>query len=150
MRTKLMFAWSRDRTTLLLLRKTFLPSIFDSVEFLSRMSCILLAIELAKSNNMKELADFIDGNNQGVSFCSTRKHRISLYAKVRWHGSNREDSTYMEKWPEHDQKRCVFRQTFETPKSSLTFQSRKKFPFIQQPVYYRHNQKPWLTTLMLP
>ena len=39
----------------------------------------------------------------------------------------RKQSAHMETSPDNDQKRCVFKQTFATPKSSFTFHSRKKF-----------------------
>ena len=42
-----MFVWSRNGTTLLPLGELFLPSIFNSMEFRSSMSCIVLDIELA-------------------------------------------------------------------------------------------------------
>ena len=53
-----MFAWSRDWITLLPLRKTVLPSIFNSVGLLSGMSCIKVDIELADVNVIKELGVF--------------------------------------------------------------------------------------------
>ena len=67
-----MFALSRDWTTRLLLRKTLLTSIFDSLEFLSSMSCIVLGFELADKNVFKELRVFNDGNFQRYS---SRPHK---------------------------------------------------------------------------
>ena len=49
--------------------KNFLPSIYNSVDFLSSISCIILDIELADKNVIKELGVFIDGSLQGFSFC---------------------------------------------------------------------------------
>ena len=49
--------------------KIFLPSIFNSVDFWSSMSCIVLDIELTDKNVIKELGVFIDGSVQGFSFC---------------------------------------------------------------------------------
>ena len=41
--------------------KLFLRSIFNSVDFSSSMSCIVLDIELAEKNVIKELGVFTDG-----------------------------------------------------------------------------------------
>ena len=49
--------------------KLFLPSIFNSVDFWSSMSLIVLDIELTENNIFKELGLFIDGSLQGFSFC---------------------------------------------------------------------------------
>ena len=49
--------------------KLFLTSIFNSVHFWSRMSCIVLDLELTEKNIIKELGLFIDGSVQGFSFC---------------------------------------------------------------------------------
>ena len=46
----------------------YLPSIFNSVDFWSSMSCIVLDIELADKNLYKDLGVFIDGKVQGYSF----------------------------------------------------------------------------------
>ena len=48
--------------------KLFVPSIFKSVDFWSSMSCIVLDIELADKNFIKELGVFFDGRVQGYSF----------------------------------------------------------------------------------
>ena len=48
--------------------KLFLPSIFNSVDFWSSMSCIVPDIVLADENVFKELGVFIDGKGQGYSF----------------------------------------------------------------------------------
>ena len=49
--------------------KHFLPSIFNSVDFWSRMSVIVLDVELTGKDTIKELWLFIDGSLQGFSFC---------------------------------------------------------------------------------
>ena len=49
--------------------KLFLPSIFNSVDFPSSLSCVVLGIELTEKNTIKELGLFIDGSVQAVSFC---------------------------------------------------------------------------------
>ena len=49
--------------------KLFLPSIFDSVNFLSSMSLIVLDIELTEKITIQKLGLFIDGSIQGFSFC---------------------------------------------------------------------------------
>ena len=50
-------------------KKIFLPSIFNSVDFWSSMSCIVLDTELTEKNIIEELGLFIDGSVQGISFC---------------------------------------------------------------------------------
>ena len=67
-RTKFLYAGSRDWTTLLPLRKLFLPSLFNSVDFWSSLSLIVLDIELTEKNKIKELGLFIEGSLQGFSF----------------------------------------------------------------------------------
>ena len=63
-----MFARPRDWNTLLLLRKSPLPSIFNSVEIWNSVSCIVLNFELADKNVIKEFGVSIDGTAQGYSF----------------------------------------------------------------------------------
>ena len=45
--------------------KLFLPSVLNSVDFWSSMSCIVLDIELTEKNTIKELGLCIDGSVQG-------------------------------------------------------------------------------------
>ena len=49
--------------------KIFLPSIFNSFDFWSSLSLIVLDIELFEKNIIKELGLFNDGSLQGFSFC---------------------------------------------------------------------------------
>ena len=49
--------------------KLFLPSIFNSIDFWSSMSLIVLDIEVTKKNMNKELGLYIDGSLQVFSFC---------------------------------------------------------------------------------
>ena len=49
--------------------KIFLPSIFNSVDIWSSMSCIVIDIELTEKNIIKELGVFVYGAVQGFSFC---------------------------------------------------------------------------------
>ena len=49
--------------------KIFLPSIFNSVDFWSSMSLIVLDIELTEKNLIEELGLFIDDSLQGFPFC---------------------------------------------------------------------------------
>ena len=49
--------------------KLFLPSTFQPVDFRSSMPCVVLDIELADKNVLKELGKFFDGNVQALSFC---------------------------------------------------------------------------------
>ena len=48
--------------------KLFLPSLFNSADFWSSLSCIVLDIGLADKTVIKELGGFIDGKAQGYSF----------------------------------------------------------------------------------
>ena len=66
--TKFMFAGSHDWTTFCLYIKIFLPSIFNSVDFRSSMSCIVLDFELPEKNIIQEVGVFINGKVQGYSF----------------------------------------------------------------------------------
>ena len=70
-----MFAWSRDWTTLLPLRRTLSAPIFHSIDFWSSLSCIVLDIELADENITKEFGVFIDGKVQGYLFCPPKKYK---------------------------------------------------------------------------
>ena len=54
---------------LCLYMKHVLPSVFNSVDFWSSMSCIVLDIELTDKDIIKELGLFIDGSLQGFSIC---------------------------------------------------------------------------------
>ena len=49
--------------------KLFLPSIFNSVDFCSSMSLIVLDIELTDENIIKELGLYIVGSLRVISFC---------------------------------------------------------------------------------
>ena len=53
--------------------KLFLPSIFNSFDFWSSMSCTVLDMELADKNINEELGVFIDGKLQGYSFRPPKK-----------------------------------------------------------------------------
>ena len=55
--------------------KIFLPSIFNSVDFWSSMSCIVLDIELTETNIIKELGLYFDGSVQGFSFCPPKSFK---------------------------------------------------------------------------
>ena len=55
--------------------KIFLPSIFNLVDFRNRMSCIVLDIELADKNVIKEMGLFVDGSPQGFSFCPPKSFK---------------------------------------------------------------------------
>ena len=60
--------------------KLILPSIFNSVDFWSSMSCIVLDIELADENVIKELGVYIDGKVQGYSFCPPKTYKPTKQA----------------------------------------------------------------------
>ena len=60
--------------------KLLLPSIFNSVDFWSSMSCIVLDIVFADKNSIMELGFFIDGNVQWCSFCPPTKYRTTEQA----------------------------------------------------------------------
>ena len=54
---------------------TFLPSIFNSVDFWNSMSWIVPDIELADKNVFREMGVFIDRNVQGPSFRPPKKYK---------------------------------------------------------------------------
>ena len=60
--------------------KLFLPSIFNSVNYWSSMSCIVLDAELADKNRIKELRGFIDGNVLGYLFRPPKKYKPTKQA----------------------------------------------------------------------
>ena len=60
--------------------KLFLPSIFNSADFWTSTSCIVLDIELAEKNIIKELGVFVDGNVQGFSFRPPKKYKPTKQA----------------------------------------------------------------------
>ena len=66
--------------------KIFLPSFFNSVDFLSSMSLIVLDIELTEKNINKELGLFIDGSLHGFSFCPRKT--IKPNKQTTWNTSH--------------------------------------------------------------
>ena len=69
--------------------KIFLPSIFNSVDFWSSMSLIVLDIELTEKNILKELGLFIDGSIQGFSFCPPKifsPNKQTTWNTINLHG----------------------------------------------------------------
>ena len=60
--------------------KLFLPSNFNSVDFLGSMSCIVLDIELADINVFQELGVYFDGKVQGYSSRPPKKHKPTKQA----------------------------------------------------------------------
>ena len=60
--------------------KLFLPSIFNSVDFWSSMSSIVLDIELTEKNIIKELVLYIDGSLQEFSFCPSKPFKPNKQA----------------------------------------------------------------------
>ena len=66
--------------------KLFLPSNFNSADFRSSMSWIVLDIELAEKNVNKELGVYIDGKIQGYSFRPPKKYKPTKQAF--WSSSN--------------------------------------------------------------
>ena len=63
-KTKLLFAWSCDSSTLLPYVKLFPPSIFNSVDFWNSMSFFFLDIELGERKVIRELRILFHGNVQ--------------------------------------------------------------------------------------
>ena len=55
--------------------KLFLPSIFNSADFWSSMSCTVLDIELTDNNPIKKLGVFNNGKVQGYSFRPAKKFK---------------------------------------------------------------------------
>ena len=60
-----------------LCKKLFLLSTFNTDDFRSSMSCILLGNELADKNVIEELGAFSDGNIQGYSFPLAKKYKTT-------------------------------------------------------------------------
>ena len=60
--------------------KLFLLSIFNSVNFGSSMSCIVLDVEIADERFIRELVVFIDENIQGCSFHPAKKYKPTKQA----------------------------------------------------------------------
>ena len=63
--------------------KIFLPSFFNSADFWSSMSCIILDIEVTEKNKIKELGLFIDSSAQKFSFCPPKTSNLI----IRLHGT---------------------------------------------------------------
>ena len=71
-RSKLLFAWSRDWTTILSLRKSLSTIHFQFIRFLNQyvFDCIRYRANWETEKKVvKELGLFIDGSVQGFSFC---------------------------------------------------------------------------------
>ena len=69
--------------------KLFLPSIFNSVDFWSSMSLIVLDIELTEKNIINELGLYIDGSLQGFSFCppkTFKPNKQTTWNTIHLHG----------------------------------------------------------------
>ena len=69
--------------------KIFLPSIFNSVDFWSSMSFIVLDTELTDENIIKELGLFIHGSVQAFSFCppkTFKPHKQTTWNTRHLHG----------------------------------------------------------------
>ena len=67
----------------------FLPSIFNSVDFWTSVSCIVLDIELAYKNNNKDLGVFNDGKGKGYSFQPPKNYKPtkqSFWCTRNFHG----------------------------------------------------------------
>ena len=62
--------------------KIFLPAIFNSVDFWSSISLIVIDIELTENNIFEELGIFIDGSLQGFSFCPSKA--FAPYKQTTW------------------------------------------------------------------
>ena len=73
-----LFAWLDY--SLAFTKKLILPSIFNSVDFWSSMSCFVLDFELAYENFIKVLGVFIDGKFQVYSFWQPKKYKTSKQA----------------------------------------------------------------------
>ena len=55
--------------------KLFLSFIFNSVDFWSSMTCIVLDAEVAEKNIIKEIVLFTDGSEKGFSFCPPKSFK---------------------------------------------------------------------------
>ena len=75
-----MYAWSRDWTTILPLRKTLSAFHFNSVDFWSSISCIVLDFELADKNVIKELGVFLMGMFRDTLFILQKRYKPTKQA----------------------------------------------------------------------
>ena len=64
--------------------KLFLPSIFNTVDFWSIISCTLLQFQLTDKDVKKELGVIIDGNVQGDWFRPPRKYKYKPTMQAAW------------------------------------------------------------------
>ena len=56
-----------------------MPSIFNSVDFQSRMFCIVLDFEQTYKNVKKELGVFTDGRTQGYAFHISSSEKVQIH-----------------------------------------------------------------------
>ena len=86
--------------------KVFVPSIFNSVDFWSSMSLIVLDIELTEENIIKELGLVIDGSLQGLSFCLPQTFKA--IKQTTWNTSHLYGIAWSIGKPDYDKLFAVF------------------------------------------
>ena len=86
--------------------KIFLPSIFNSVDFWSSMSLIVLDVELTEKNIIKELGLFIDGSLQGFSFCPPKTFKPNK--QTTWNTSHHNGFVWSSGKLDYDKHFAVF------------------------------------------
>ena len=86
--------------------KIFLPSIFNSVDFWSSVSCIVLDTEITDKNNIKELRLFSDGSVQGFSFCPPKTFKPNKH--IKWNTSHIHAIAWISGKLEHEKLFAVF------------------------------------------
>ena len=99
--------------------KLFLASILNCVDFSSSISCIVLDIELADKNVIKELGVFIDGKVQGYSFRPPAKYKPIKQAfwctrnlhGIVWIGGRLDYSEFSKILPRAVKGECVAKET---------------------------------------
>ena len=86
--------------------KLFLPSIFNSVDFSSSMSCIVLHVQLTDKNLFKELGLFIDGSVQGSSFRPPKVFKSNK--QTSWNAKHIHGIAWSSGKPDYDKLFAVF------------------------------------------
>ena len=80
--------------------KLFLPTIFNSVDFWSSLSLIVLDIEVTEKNIIKELGLYSDGSRQGFSIC--RPKTFKPIKQTTWNTSHLHGIARSSGKPEYD------------------------------------------------
>ena len=86
--------------------KIFLPSFFNSVDFWSSMSGIVLDIEVTEKNKINEMGPFIDRSVQGFSFCPPKTFKSNK--QTTWNTSHLHGIAWSSRKLEYEELFAVF------------------------------------------